>query len=101
VALLAAPTLPAVLASLGGAKVAVGVLAVALLWRGARLAAPDFGACAPSCPSSPPSVLTNLVGLLNYRVGLFVIERLLGLSRPASIRSPSWWPNCCGSCPAR
>jgi hypothetical protein len=80
VALLAAPTLPAVLASWVIAKVLVGVLAVALLWRGARLAAPDFGALRAELPFIATIGLTNLVGLLNYRVGLFVIERLLGLS---------------------
>jgi O-antigen/teichoic acid export membrane protein len=63
------------------AKVAVGVLAVALLWRGARLAAPDFGALRAELPFIATIGLTNLVGLLNYRVGLFVIERLLGLSQ--------------------
>jgi O-antigen/teichoic acid export membrane protein len=81
VALLATPTLPAVLASWVVAKVAVGVLAVALLWRGARLAAPDFGALRAELPFIATIGLTNLVGLLNYRVGLFVIERLLGLSQ--------------------
>lgn len=79
-ALAAMPTLPAVLGSWVAAKVLVGVLAVALLWRGALLAAPDFRALRAELPFIATIGLTNLVGLLNYRVGLFVVERLLGLS---------------------
>jgi len=79
-ALATTPTLPAVLGSWVAAKVLVGVLAVALLWRGARLAAPDFGALRAELAFIATIGLANLVGLLNYRVGLFVVERLLGLS---------------------
>ncbi len=76
----AAPTLAAVLATWVAAKVVVGIVAVALLWRGARLAAPDFGALGRELPFIATIGASNLVGLLNYRVGLFVVERLLGLS---------------------
>lgn len=79
--LLAAPTLPTVLASWVLAKAVVGLAAVLLLWRGARLAAPDFAALRREGPFIATIGATNLVGLLNYRVGLFVIERLLGLSQ--------------------
>ena len=79
-ALLAATTLPAVLSAWVAAKVAVGVLVVGLLWRGARLAAPDFAGLAREARFIATIGATNLVGLLNYRVGLFVIERTLGLS---------------------
>jgi O-antigen/teichoic acid export membrane protein len=79
-ALLAAPTLATVLSAWVVAKVVVGLAAVLLLWRGARLAAPDFAALGRELPFIATIGATNLVGLLNYRVGLFVIERLLGLS---------------------
>ncbi len=79
-ALLAATTLPAVLSAWVAAKVAVGVLVVGLLWRGARLAAPDFAGLAREARFIATIGATNLVGLLNYRVGLFVVERTLGLS---------------------
>jgi len=78
--LIGAAGLPAVLASWVFAKVAVGVLVLGLLWRGARLAAPDFGALRGELPFVATIGLSNVVALLNYRVGLFVIERLLGLS---------------------
>jgi O-antigen/teichoic acid export membrane protein len=80
VAAVGSTSLPAVLASWVIAKVAVGVIVLWLLWRGARLAAPDFGALRRELPFIATIGLTNLVGLLNYRVGLFVIERVLGLS---------------------
>ena len=72
--------LPQVLGAWVLAKVAVGVGVLWVLWRGARLATPDFGALRAELPFIATIGLTNLVGLLNYRVGLFVIERLLGLS---------------------
>ena len=74
------PSLPLVLASWVVAKVLVGALAVALLWRGGRLAAPDWAALRREVPFIATIGASNLVGLLNYRVGLFVIERVLGLS---------------------
>jgi O-antigen/teichoic acid export membrane protein len=60
--------------------VVVGAAVLLLLWRGGRLAAPGFGALRAELPFIATIGLTNLIGLLNYRVGLFVIERLLGLS---------------------
>lgn len=79
-ALQGAPSLAAVLVSWVVAKGVVGVAAVLLLWRGARLAAPDFAALGREAPFIATIGATNLISLLNYRVGLFVIERLLGLS---------------------
>lgn len=73
-------TLPAVLASWVLAKVSVGLLVLWLLWRGAWLAAPDFVSLRLEGPFIATIGMTNLVSLLNYRVGLFVIERTLGLS---------------------
>lgn len=74
------PTLPAVLGAWVGAKVLVGLAALFVMWRGARLAAPDFAALRREMPFVATIGITNLIGLLNYRVGLFVVERLLGLS---------------------
>lgn len=62
------------------AKVA---LAVGLLWvlrRQGWQVRPDFGALRSEAPFIATIGATNLVGLLNYRVGLFVVERVLGLS---------------------
>ncbi len=75
-----AASLPQVLGAWVAAKVAVGAALLLLLWRGGRLAAPGFGALRAELPFIATIGLTNLIGLLNYRVGLFVIERLLGLS---------------------
>jgi O-antigen/teichoic acid export membrane protein len=69
-----------VLAAWVGAKVLVGIGLLAVLWRGGRLVAPGFGALRAELPFIATIGLTNLIGLLNYRVGLFIIERLLGLS---------------------
>ncbi|ODU10928.1 MAG: teichoic acid transporter [Rubrivivax sp. SCN 71-131] len=62
------------------AKVAVGGVLVAWLWRSGRLAAPDLRALRGEAGFIATIGLTNLVALLNYRVGLFVVERLVGLS---------------------
>jgi len=69
-----------VLAAWVAAKVLVALVVLAVLWRAGRLAAPDFGALRGEAPFITTIGAANLVGLLNYRVGLFVIERLLGLS---------------------
>ena len=71
---------PLVLAAWVAAKVAVGLALLWVFWRAARLARPDFGALAAEAPFIATIGLTNLIALLNYRVGLFVVERLLGLS---------------------
>ncbi len=73
-------TLPAVLGAWVGAKALVGAAALVVLWRGARLARPDMAALGRELPLISAIGLTNLIGMLNYRVGLFVIERALGLS---------------------
>jgi O-antigen/teichoic acid export membrane protein len=78
--LVQAGSLTQVLASWVVAKVLVGAAVLLVLWRGQRLAAPGFGALRMELPFIATIGLTNLIGLLNYRVGLFVVERLLGLS---------------------
>ncbi len=74
------PALVAVLLAWVLAKAVVGVAALAVLWRGGRLAAPDFTALRRELPFVATIGLSNLIALLNYRVGLFVIERQLGLA---------------------
>ena len=69
-----------VLASWVAAKVALALGLLWVFWRTARLARPDFAALRADLPFVATIGLTNLIGLLNYRVGLFVVERLLGLS---------------------
>jgi len=75
-----AATLPQVLGAWVVAKVLVGAAVLLLVWRAGRLAAPGWPALRAELPFIATIGLTNLIGLLNYRVGLFVIERLLGLS---------------------
>lgn len=74
------PTLPLVLGAWVAGKVVVGVAALTVLRRSGRLAAPDFVALRREGRFIATIGLTNLIGLLNYRVGLFVVERTLGLS---------------------
>ena len=62
------------------AKALVGVVLVAWLWRQGQLAAPDLKALRAQLPFIATIGVTNLISLLNYRVGLFVVERVLGLS---------------------
>jgi O-antigen/teichoic acid export membrane protein len=77
---LAAPAqLTHVLGAWVGAKVLVAVLVLWVLWRGARLAAPSWPLLRAELPFIATIGITNLVSLMNYRVGLFVVERLLGL----------------------
>ncbi len=73
-------SLPLVLAAWVTAKVLVGLGVLLVLWRGGRLAAPGFAALRGEARFIATIAVTNLIGLANYRVGLFVIERLLGLS---------------------
>ena len=63
-----------------GAKVVVGLALLWVLWRSRRLAAPGWAALRDQLPFVATIGVTNLIGLLNYRVGLFVVERVLGLS---------------------
>ena len=62
------------------AKVVVGAVLVTLLWRAGRLAAPAWNVLRADARFIAVIGLTNLIGLLNYRVGLFVVERTLGLA---------------------
>ncbi|MBA4177080.1 MAG: teichoic acid transporter [Leptothrix sp. (in: Bacteria)] len=71
---------PEVLASWVTAKVLLALALLWVFWRTARLARPDFAALRADVPFVATIGLTNLIGLLNYRVGLFMVERLLGLS---------------------
>ena len=74
------PSLPLVLAAWVVGKVVVGLVALLVLQRSGRLARPDFSALRRELPFIATIGVTNLIGLLNYRVGLFVVERTLGLS---------------------
>lgn len=71
---------PLVLAAWVGAKVLVVLVLLRLFWRSDRLGSPDFAALRGDWGFIATIGLTNLIGLLNYRVGLFVVERQLGLS---------------------
>ena len=72
--------LGSVLAAWVGAKVVVGLTLLWVLWRSHRLAAPGWAALRGELPFVATIGVTNLVSLLNYRVGLFVVERVMGLS---------------------
>ena len=63
-----------------GAKVVVGLLLLWMMWRSRRLAAPGWAALRDELPFVATIGVTNLISLLNYRVGLFVVERVMGLS---------------------
>ena len=71
---------PQVLAAWVGAKVLVALVLLVLFHRSGRLGAPDFVALGGDWGFIATIGLTNLIGLLNYRVGLFVVERQLGLA---------------------
>lgn len=77
----AATALPSVLAAWVLAKAAVGLVVLVWWWRAGRFAAPDFVALRAELPFVATVGLTNLIGLLNYRVGLFVVERTVGLAQ--------------------
>jgi O-antigen/teichoic acid export membrane protein len=62
------------------AKAAVALALVAVFWRSALLARPDFAALRGDAGFITTIGVTNLIGLLNYRVGLFVVEQQLGLA---------------------
>jgi O-antigen/teichoic acid export membrane protein len=63
------------------AKVAVGLGVLWIVWRSGRLVRPAFGALRSELPFVATIGITNLIGLLNYRAGLFVVEATLGLSQ--------------------
>jgi O-antigen/teichoic acid export membrane protein len=80
---------PQVLGAWVAAKVLVALGLLVVFWRMAttvrkahpvQKARPDFAALRADLPFIATIGLTNLIGLLNYRVGLFMVERLLGLS---------------------
>lgn len=63
--------------------IAKAAVALVLLWRFRRaghIGAPAWAALRADAGFIATIGLTNLVGLLNYRVGLFVVERLLGVA---------------------
>jgi O-antigen/teichoic acid export membrane protein len=65
------------------AKGLVAIVLLLLFWRAGRFGAgcaPDFAALRADAGFITTIAITNLIGLLNYRVGLFVVERTLGLS---------------------
>jgi O-antigen/teichoic acid export membrane protein len=73
----------AVLVAWVGAKVLVSLALVGVLWRRrrlARLSGAGVAALRAELPFVARIGVTNLIGLLNYRVGLFVVERVLGLA---------------------
>ena len=72
--------LMSVLGAWVGAKVLVGLGLLWVLWRSRRLAAPGWAALREQVPFVATIGITNLISLLNYRVGLFVVERTMGLS---------------------
>ena len=69
-----------VLAAWVVAKVVVGAALLAALWRSHKLGPPDWQALRAELPFVGTIAGTALIGLMNYRVGLFVIERELSLS---------------------
>lgn len=79
-AALPAPGLLQVLAAWVAAKAVVGLAVLALFAGRGRLGAPDFAALRAQAPFVATIAATNLVGLANYRVGLFVVEREAGLA---------------------
>jgi O-antigen/teichoic acid export membrane protein len=62
------------------AKVTVGAWVVLYVFRKPQRARPDFRALRADLAFVATIGLSNLVSLLNYRVGLFIVERHLGLS---------------------
>jgi O-antigen/teichoic acid export membrane protein len=69
-----------VLAAWVGAKVLVAIALLGVFRRAALLSRPDAAALRADAGFIVTIGLTNLIGLLNYRVGLFVVEQQLGLA---------------------
>ena len=69
-----------VLASWVSAKALLALVLLWVFWRAARFTRPDFAALGSDARFIALIGATNLISLLNYRVGLFVVERLLGLA---------------------
>ncbi|MBU6258863.1 MAG: polysaccharide biosynthesis C-terminal domain-containing protein [Burkholderiales bacterium] len=71
---------PQVLAAWVGAKLLVALVLLGLFRRGDRLGRPDFAALRADTAFIVTIGVTNLIGLANYRVGLFVVEHVRGLA---------------------
>jgi O-antigen/teichoic acid export membrane protein len=69
-----------VLAIWVAARVGVALAVLVAARRGGWLARPDFSALSAEWRFVGVIGLTNLVGLLNYKIDIFLVERLLGLS---------------------
>ncbi|MEO5732486.1 MAG: polysaccharide biosynthesis C-terminal domain-containing protein [Rubrivivax sp.] len=72
--------LQTVLGSWVAAKVLVALALLGVLWRAAMLVRPGLAALRRELAFIATIGMTNVVALANYRVGLFVVERTLGLS---------------------
>jgi O-antigen/teichoic acid export membrane protein len=73
--------LHSVLWSWVAARVIVALGTVLAAWRGGWVSRPRPAALASDFRFAAVIGLTNLVGLLNYKVDLFLVERLVGLSQ--------------------
>ncbi|MBV8470263.1 MAG: polysaccharide biosynthesis C-terminal domain-containing protein [Burkholderiaceae bacterium] len=72
------PSLISVLWCWALARASVGVFVLAMAWRERWLGAPDWRALIGQLRFSAIIGATNLVALMNYKVDLFLVERLLG-----------------------
>lgn len=75
-----APALLVVLSSWVIARIVVALGALVAAWRGGWLARPDHTALSGQWHFVVLIGLTNLVGLLNYKIDIFLVERFLGLA---------------------
>ncbi|WP_119153756.1 polysaccharide biosynthesis C-terminal domain-containing protein [Caldimonas tepidiphila] len=80
------PGLPQVLALWLGARALVGAAMALAALRGQGLARPDWGAWRTHAGFCSVVGLTNVLSWLNYRVDLFIVERVAGLA-PAGVYS--------------
>lgn len=74
------PSLATVLWSWVLAKMVVGAGALVAARRSHWLGKPDFGAMKPELSFVATIGATNLVGLMNYKIDLFLVQHFLGLS---------------------
>jgi len=75
-----APALAVVLAAWVAARIGVALAALAAAARGGWLGRPDRRALSTEARLVVVIGATNLVGLLNYKVDIFLVERFLGLA---------------------
>lgn len=73
-------SLMSVLGSWAAARVVVSLATLAAAWRGGWIARPDLIALRGELGFVAVIGFTNLLGLLNYRVDLFLVDHFLGLS---------------------